>query len=68
MTATTVEMSETERRAAVSNLKALALRRSDRCAEAGDRGAERDWRNVAVGCYNYSDAHIAYYTALLAGV
>ena len=66
MTATTVEMSEADRAAAVSNLKALALRRSDRCAEAGDRGAERDWRNIAVGCYNYSDAYIAYYTALLA--
>ena len=65
MTAMTVDMSEADRAAAVLNLKALALRRSDCCAEAGDRGAERDWRNIAVGCYNYSDAYIAYYTALL---
>jgi hypothetical protein len=64
MTAKIIKMSEADRRAAVSNLKALALRRSDRCAEAGDRGAERDWRNVAACCSDYSDACIAYYTAL----
>jgi hypothetical protein len=58
-------MSEGQRNAVVSLVRDLANEYADGAREAGDLGAERDWRNIARGCWDYSDAALASYQRTL---
>lgn len=60
-------MTAADRRDSIAILVVRATREADRCARAGDRGAERSWLAVARCCWDYGDGEILRMLALLPG-